>query len=69
MSSKEPKQLTIPEGLTVTFTEKKTKRVQLVMRPSLYEKAKSQADSLNISLNEYINALINAAIEAQESTQ
>ena len=42
--------------------EKRTKRVQLILRPSIYEKAKSRADSLSISFNEYVNALIDLDI-------
>lgn len=45
----------IPEGFKVNpeFIEKKSKRVQLVLQPSLYEKIKSAADKAGISLNEY----------------
>ena len=34
---------------------KRTKRVQLVMAPELYEKLKAAADSANVSVNEYLN--------------
>jgi len=35
----------------LSFIEKKTKRVQLVMQPSLYEKAKAAAEEQGISFN------------------
>ena len=51
----------IPEGMALNpalFVEKKTKRVQLVLRQSTFDAAKAKADSLGISLNEYVHALI-----------
>ena len=42
--------------------EAKTKRVQLVMRPSLYEEAKAIADIKNLSFNEYINRIVEEAV-------
>jgi predicted HicB family RNase H-like nuclease len=38
---------------------KRTKRVQLVMTPELYERAKKMADKAGISFNEFINQLCN----------
>lgn len=35
--------------------EVKTRRVQLVFRPTIYEKSKKRADALGISFNEYIH--------------
>ena len=49
----ELKQL-IPEGYTLTpIREKRTKRIQLVLKPSIYEKLKAAADKAGISFNEY----------------
>lgn len=51
------KPLKAPEGykLNPMFIEKKTKRLQLVLQPSLYEKVKSRADKAGLSVNEYIH--------------
>ncbi len=40
-------------------TGKRTKRVQLVMTPELYERTKKTADKAGISFNEFINQLCN----------
>lgn len=44
------------EGYRVNplYMEKKTRRLQLVLRPSLYAQAKRQAQAQGISLNEYV---------------
>lgn len=42
------------------YIEKRTKRVQIVMQPSLFDKAKAKADSRGTSLNDYIHKLIEA---------
>lgn len=55
--------ITIPEGMTINpelFVEKRSRRVQLVLRPSVYDKAKARADRLGISFNEYVAALLEA---------
>lgn len=68
--SKKPEKLrtiVIPEGMTITpdmFIEKRSRRVQLVLRPSVYEKAKAKADSLGISFNDYVHALIDSDLAA-----
>lgn len=38
--------------------DKKSRRVQLVLKPYLYEQAKSKADSLHKSFNEFIETII-----------
>ena len=38
--------------------EKKTKRVQLVLKPSTWEKARRAAAAQGVSVNEYVNRLI-----------
>lgn len=38
---------------------KRTKRVQLVMTPELYDRTKAAADAAGISFNEFINQLCN----------
>lgn len=44
------------EGYKVNplYVEKKTRRLQLVLRPSLYSRVKRQAQAQGISLNEYV---------------
>lgn len=46
-----------PNGykLNPAYIETKSKRVQLLMQPSLYSKIKDLADQAGISLNEYIH--------------
>lgn len=53
-----------PEGMKINplYIEKRTRRVQLVLQPSLYEKAKAQADRLGISFNDYVHALLEQAL-------
>ena len=43
--------------------EKKSKRVQLVMQPSVLKRAKAEADKRHISLNEYIHRAVVMALE------
>lgn len=50
----------IPEGykLDPKYVEKKTRRVQLLLKPSIYDKAKSTAEAQGKSLNDFINNLL-----------
>lgn len=48
----------VPEGYKLVSTEVKSKRVQLVFKPSTYAKAKAKAEAQGISLNEYMHKLI-----------
>lgn len=43
--------------------EAKSKRVNLLIQPTLYGKLKSAADSAGISVNEYVNNIIRKEIE------
>lgn len=54
----------IPEGYKANpkYIETKSKRVQLLMQPSLYERVKMQADESGLSVNECIHALLDEAI-------
>lgn len=47
----------VPDGYEINaeLLEKKTKRVQLLMQPSVYNYMKREADTYNISVNEAIN--------------
>lgn len=55
-----------PEGMKLNpefvekYIEKRTKRVQIIMQPSLYDKAKAQAERRGISFNDYVHKLIEA---------
>lgn len=42
------------------FIETKSRRVQLVLQPSLYDKVKAKAQKSKISINEYIHQLLEA---------
>lgn len=50
----------IPEGykLNSEYIEKKSKRVQLLIKPSTHEKLKIMATKKNISVNELINRIL-----------
>lgn len=43
------------------FIETKSKRVQILVQPSLHKEAKAVADKLGISLNDFINRAIQEA--------
>ena len=52
-----------PEGYKPDprFIEKKSKRVQILMQPSLYAEAKAASTELGISLNDFIHRAISEA--------
>lgn len=56
-----------PKGyrLNPEFLEVKSKRVQLVFRPSTYKAARAAAKRAGVSLNEYIHQLIEQATAEQ----
>lgn len=51
------------------FIEKKTKRVQLIFKPSLYRKTKEAADAAGLSFNEYVQQTLEAADKKGEIMQ
>lgn len=55
-----------PEGyrLSPEYIESKTRRVQLLVQPSLYEAVKAKASSLGISTNEAISEALRQYTEA-----
>ena len=57
-----------PEGFKpdYRYIEKRTKRVQLVLQPSLYEKLKAEADESGMSFNNFIHELLTAYSELPE---
>lgn len=53
-----------PEGYKVNpaYIEKKTRRLQLLMRPSLYDRLKAKAEAEGQSVNEMIDILLEDAL-------
>lgn len=49
-----------PEGYYINpaYIEARTRRVQLMLKPSLYQKGKETAQAKGISFNELINSLL-----------
>lgn len=54
---------TPPEGYKINpkFVEIKSKRVQLVLQPSLYTRVKEASEAAGLSLNEYVHRLLDEA--------
>ena len=52
-----------PEGykLNPLFVEVKSRRLQLVLQPSLYERVKTGASAGGLSVNEYIHQILDEA--------
>lgn len=59
---------TPPEGYKVNpmFIETKTKRLQLLMQPSLYDDIKTAADTAGVSVNEMVHILLKEAMNARQ---
>lgn len=57
-----------PKGYKIDFryTEKKTKRVQIVLQPSTFNRLKKTAAKQKVSINEYINRAILEKLEREE---
>ncbi len=58
----------VPKGFKLV-PETKTKRVNLIMKPSLHEKAVEKSKSIGISFNEFINKMLEDYLELDESFQ
>lgn len=58
----------IPEGYKVNYDliEKKTRRVQLVFQPSVYNGLKALADKEGISFNDYVHRMAEEQIKKNE---
>lgn len=56
-----------PEGYKENplYIEKKSKRVQLLMQPSLYEQIKANAQAEGNSINDYIHRTLQKAIKGE----
>lgn len=61
----QPKTTDAPEGYKVNplYVETKSRRVQLLMQPSLYDKLKRNAQAEGLSVNEYIHLILEAAVK------
>lgn len=49
-----------PEGykLNPLYIEKRSKRLQLLVQPSLYDRVKAEADAKGCSVNDYIHTIL-----------
>ncbi len=58
----------IPEGykLNPLYVETKSKRLQLVLQPSLLARVKERAKEQGLSVNEYIHRLLDEATKRKE---
>lgn len=56
-------EITTPEGykLNPIYVEKRIRRLQLVLQPSLYERVKTKAAAAGQSVNDYVHALLDEA--------
>ena len=65
-------QVSIPEEfrgqvyLNPQYIEKKTRRVQLVLRPSVYERIKLAAEEADTSVNDYIDAAMDTLLRQKD---
>lgn len=52
-----------PEGykLNPLYVETKSRRLQLVLQPSLYDRVKARAKASGLSVNEYVHQLLDEA--------
>lgn len=55
----------IPEGYKINplYVETKSRRVQLLLQPSLFDKVKLRATTTGISVNELIHSILESAFE------
>lgn len=56
-----------PEGYKVNplYIEKRSKRLQLLVQPSLYDKIKAQADAEGCSVNDFIHRVLEDAVKGR----
>lgn len=67
-SKKKTPAVIAPEGFKANplYVETKSKRVQLLMQPSLLEAAKAEAEAQGISLNEFVSNIIRNALNGDK---
>ncbi len=60
-----PRSEDAPEGYKVNplYIEKRSKRLQLLVQPSLYDKIKAQAETEGCSVNDYIHRVLEDAVK------
>ncbi len=60
-----------PEGYKINpqYIEKKTRRVQLIMRPSLYKAIQKAAKKAGLSVNDYIHSALEEATTAEKGAK
>lgn len=56
-----------PEGykLNPIYVEKRSRRLQLVLQPSLYDRIKSHARAAGLSVNEYVHQILDNATKGE----
>ena len=56
-----------PDGYKVNpfYIEKRSKRLQLLIQPSLYDKIKAQADAEGCSVNDFIHRVLEDAVKGR----
>lgn len=56
-----------PEGYKVNplYIEKRSKRLQLLIQPNLYERVKAQADGEGCSVNDFIHRVLEEAVKGE----
>lgn len=56
-----------PEGyrLNPLYIETRSKRLQVVLQPSLYEKVKAAADRQGVKVNSYIHSVLEQAVDGE----
>lgn len=65
---KAPTTAKAPEGykLNPLYVETKTKRLQLVLQPSLFDRVKKRAKQAGLSVNEYVHRILDEATKGEE---
>ena len=55
----------VPDGYRINYevVETKTRRLQLTVTPTLYERIKAYAEAAGDSVNESVSILLNAALD------
>lgn len=56
-----------PEGFKINpmYIEKKSRRLQMLMQPSLHAKVKKAADSASMSVNDYIHKVLEEHLKGE----
>lgn len=57
----DPEELPVGYKVNPLYVETKSRRLQLVLQPSLYERVKAGATSAGLSVNEYVHRILDNA--------